>query len=128
MSFLGRNGLVLRGIAVALTAYCVLASGRAMVPGLCATLADLDAKGASACCKPVPSCCHTAEHDRAFTISAQSHACAFCQLVHTAATPNLVVAHAAPAIDAPRLIVAHDEYAADPASAGCFLRRAPPLA
>lgn len=40
MSFLHRNGLMLRVIAVVLTAYCVLASGRALIPGVCATLAD----------------------------------------------------------------------------------------
>jgi len=128
MSFLHRNGLMLRGIAVFLTAYCVLASGRALVPGLCATLADLNAE-ADACCQPKPSCCHDdTDAAGAAAITTAPHPCAFCNLVHTAAHPIALAKCSAPEFNAPRFIAAHDDYAADPTSADCFLRRAPPLA
>ncbi len=126
MSFLHRNRLALRGLAVVLTAYCVLASGRALVPGLCATLADAKASEA-ACCEPKPSCCHDSPATGA-AITTAPHPCAFCTLVHTAAQPTVLVAVHAPAIDTPRFLAAHEDYVADPTSAGCFLRRAPPLA
>lgn len=128
MSFLHRNGLMLRGIAVLMTAYCVLASGRALVPGLCATLVDLNAK-ADACCQPKPSCCHDeADAAGSETITTAPHPCAFCTLVHTAAHPISMAAVHASSVDAPRYLAAHEDYVADPTSAGCFLRRAPPLA
>lgn len=129
MSFLHRNGLALRGLAVLLTAYCVLASGRALVPGLCATLAD--AKAASSgesCCTPKPACCHDASASTGAVITTAPHPCAFCMLVHTAAQPMVLARFHAPVVDAPHSIAAHDYYVADSTSADCFLRRAPPLA
>ena len=127
MSFLHRNGLALRGIAVLLTAYCVLASGRAMVPGLCATLADADQKDAAACCNPKPACCHDESRAAGTAISSAAHACAFCMLVHTAAQPVALETSSAPAINTPLQLAAHEDYIADPASSGYFPPRAPPL-
>jgi len=129
MSFLHRNGLALRGIAVFLTAYCVLASGRAMIPGLCATLADLNQQSATAkCCEPKPPCCEKDVAAASTSIAVPAHECAFCMLVHTAAQPIVLEKFSAPEITAPLQLAAHDVHVVDSVSAGCFLRRAPPSA
>jgi hypothetical protein len=124
MSFLRRNGLALRGLAVLLTAYCVLASGRALVPGLCATLADLDRES---CCNPVPTCCEGGAVPQIPHMKSAAHDCAFCNLVHTAAQPIALAAIPAPALSTSLQLAAHDAYIPDPTSAGFFNRRAPPL-
>ena len=117
MSFLRRNGLVLRGLAVALTAYCVLASGRALIPGLCATLADANARVAASCHAPKHSCCDTPGQEAVHLSSP----------AHTAAQPIALETIQRFAAHTPLSAVSHEVYVADFAAAGHFLR-APPLA
>lgn len=128
MLFLRRNGIALRGFAVFLTAYCVLASGRALVPGLCATLADLDRQASGeSCCNPAPTCCEGGAVPQNPHVKSTAHDCAFCNLVHTAAQPIAFALVDAPALSTPLQLAAHDAYIPDPTSAGFFNRRAPPL-
>lgn len=127
MVFPPRTSVVLRGFAVFVTAYCVIASGRALIPGLCGTLAQFD--DSAACCAPKPACCGSgsaATSTPTVTSVHHGHVCAFCTLVHTAAQPvHSPVAVSVPPTawpvhihgsPAPELAEAHDPV----------LRRGPP--
>ena len=51
-----RNSSQSRAIAAVLAAFCLLSSGRALVPGMCATLAAVKEDGAGACCSTKFGC------------------------------------------------------------------------
>jgi len=117
----------MRAIAVFVAAYCVLASGRALVPGLCATLADAKAGEAMACHVPKTPCCEHGGAGAPIAITHPTHPCAFCALVHHGVLLDSAPAVHRQQISAPRFLVAHDAYAPDPAAFGAGTRRGPPL-
>ncbi len=124
---LDRAGYLTRGFAVFVAAFCVLASGRALVPGLCATLADMKADAAASCHVPQPSYCHAGEADSSTALKHTMHNCAFCALVHHGVPlESMPVIHAA-AFSTPLYLAAHDDYVPDPAGFGAGTRRGPPL-
>jgi len=124
---LSRAGYATRGFAVFVAAYCALASGRALVPGLCATLADLKTDAVLSCHTPAPSCCHSREDGTRIAITHAARSCAFCLLVHAGVSLESTPAFHAPAFRAPLQLAAHNEYVPNPARFGACTRRGPPL-
>lgn len=129
MGFVSRTGFAARAFAVFVTAYCVLASGRALVPGLCATLADLDrnAEAAVLCHTPKHTCCERADAHRCAVITTAPHACAFCALVHAPGRLESLPVVPLPTINTPLRLAVHDFYVPDSTGADAYSRRGPPL-
>ncbi len=129
MRHLGRRSPAVRAFAVIFTAYLVIASGRALIPGLCATLAGVEHDQAI-CVSPDHPCCspdQTNEKSGDSIVAPPTH-CAFCDLVHAAARSETV-----PVIDAiagveTLVAAAHDVYVPNLAGTGAYLRRGPPMA
>ncbi len=129
MPTLNRNGLATRAFAVFIAAYCVLASGRALVPGLCATLVDLDRDheaAAPSCHAPTTTCCHDGS-DGCDAITTPPHPCAFCALVHAPALIEAAPVVARPAFSTPLTLAAHDCYVPDFTGAEAYTLRGPPI-
>ncbi|MBI1320266.1 MAG: hypothetical protein GC168_15170 [Candidatus Hydrogenedens sp.] len=86
---LRRSGL--RSLAVLMAVFCVLASGRALVPGMCATQRALEenaaVRAAASCCSVQPaSCCSKAPAPPAGGTRAPGETnCAFCHLAKAVA-------------------------------------------
>jgi hypothetical protein len=128
MGFASRTGFATRAFAVFVAAYCVLASGRALVPGLCATLAELDATAAVANCHtPKHSCCEGGAAHDCVEITTAPHPCAFCALVHAPGRVEALPAFPLPAIGTPQYLAAHDFYVPDSTGAEAYTLRGPPI-
>lgn len=129
MNDLTRTALATRAFAVFIAAYCVLASGRALVPGLCATLADLDRNSKSAapdCHTPKTACCHDGSSG-CEVITTAPHPCAFCALVHAPALTEASPVAVLPAFSTPLILAAHDCYVPDSTGAEAYSLRGPPI-
>lgn len=123
----GTRGIATQVFAMFVAAYCALASGRALVPGLCARLADLKADTAVSCHTPQPACCRAGETDAPAAITHAMHDCAFCALVHRGVPLEAAPAIHTIAFNAPLQLAAYDNYVPDPAGFGACTRRGPPL-
>ncbi len=79
-----RRSVSLRPVSLFLVAFLLLASARALVPGMCATLAAVDSKPEAACCA------HRTAADGPVVAPVQdTHpACAFCALAKGNVTPG----------------------------------------
>ncbi len=129
MGSVSRTGFAVRVFAVFVAAYCALASGRALVPGLCATLTDLNrnAEAAAHCHVPKHTCCEHTDAHQCDTITTMPHACAFCALVHAPGRIESLPAIPLPSISTPLHLAAHDFYVPDHTGADAYSRRGPPL-
>ena len=130
MLSIDRNGIALRGCAVFFAAFCVVASARALIPGLCATLADLDRESTAICVSPSHACCEPAPEGpgAAVSISAPESHCAFCTLTHAVAHLVSVPEFAPAKLDTPRVLAAHDFYVPNLTGVEAYGRRGPPVA
>lgn len=127
MGFTSRTGFATRAFAVFITAYCVLASGRALVPGLCGTLADLNREAAAPSCHaPKTACCDDGAGG-CDAITTPPHPCAFCALVHAPALNEPTPLTILPAFSTPLTLAARDCYVPDTTGTEAYTLRGPPI-
>jgi hypothetical protein len=130
MAFFDRRGRNVRAFAVFFTVYCAIASARALIPGLCATLTELEHRAGAICESPDHACCRTKPNDGQTRVSAatSSNHCAFCALVHAVAhlvtIPDVVRSRPA----TPYAVAAHDAFVPNSVGTDSYRRRGPPIA
>jgi hypothetical protein len=129
MRIFDRNGLATRAFAVFFTAFCVVASARALIPGLCGTLSGLNRDEAALCRSPEHVCCQSAPAEgAAVTVSAPDSHCGFCAIVHAVAH-SVSVPEVSPApFTSPAYAAAHDFYVPNATGTDAYPRRGPPNA
>lgn len=129
MRLFNRNGFAVRGFAVFFTAFCAVASARALIPGLCGTLAGLDRDEAAICRSPEHTCCETAPAgDAPASVTVPESHCGFCALVHAVAHSVSVPETPRAQFTAPPSIASHDFYVPNATGTDAYPRRGPPIA
>lgn len=129
MRLFKRNRLPVRAFAAFFAAYCVVASARALIPGLCATLTALEHDDPALCRSPEHACCRPAPAESsAESIAAPEVHCAFCALVHAVAHSVSVPEIGATRFTAPVELAAPDFYVPNAAGLDAYARRGPPIA
>lgn len=86
---IARNSIAMKTIAVLFIAFYAVSAARSLVPGLCATLASLDATASVT--SPPDSCCETAPYEtipaRLTNVGKEFSTCALCNLTESTANP-----------------------------------------
>ncbi len=83
-----RNSHIFRGVALALLAFYGIATGRSLIPGLCASLAAAEgranAESTHSCCNSVPLSSKT------ISVAPETYAtCALCNLTESVSNTNV---------------------------------------